>query len=98
MGVLEEKKKINHNFRIRIKQSIKNIAYIWHLFNILGHYCASTPKLSSTSLKGKIFYCVVLETRSYPCFTVLSEYFIINNKKVVPENIYELLCPVAIAH
>lgn len=37
-------------------------------------------------------------TRALPCFLELYDNFYVNGVKVVPENIYELLTPVAFAH
>jgi hypothetical protein len=37
-------------------------------------------------------------TRSLPCFTELHNLFYINGKKCVPNNIYYLLNPIALAH
>lgn len=49
-------------------------------------------------LNGKLFYSLRLQTRSLPCFSKLSQLFIINGVKVVPDDIYSLLDPVALAH
>jgi len=37
-------------------------------------------------------------TRSFPCFTDLHLLFYVNKVKVIPENIYDLLSPIALAH
>jgi hypothetical protein len=37
-------------------------------------------------------------TRSLPCITELYSLFYVNGVKVIPQNIYELLTPVALAH
>ena len=37
-------------------------------------------------------------TRSLPCFTELQAIFYSNGKKVIPDDIYNMLTPVALAH
>ena len=39
-----------------------------------------------------------MTTRGLPCFKQLHELFFINNVKVIPKDIYNLLTPVALAH
>lgn len=47
--------------------------------------------------KNTITYSVELHTRALPCFTNLHTLFY-NNKKIIPEDIYNLLDPIALAH
>jgi hypothetical protein len=46
-------------------------------------------------LNGNQYFALQFETRSLPCFTELLYLFYVNKVKVVPENIYEMLTPVA---
>jgi len=80
------------------KQSLDKSGYVWFVFNLLSHYCGSYPFLTSGARKGVKFYGLEFYTRSYPCFTELFWLFYPNGEKLVPKNIYELLCPVALAH
>jgi hypothetical protein len=48
--------------------------------------------------KGKLNKSIGFNTRRLACFTELYKLFYFNNKKIIPENIYEVLTPVAIAH
>lgn len=48
--------------------------------------------------KGNISYGIEFSTRTLPCFNELHTLFYKNNKKVIPDNIYNLLNPIAIAH
>lgn len=41
---------------------------------------------------------VSFTTRSLPCFVEIYNLFYVNQKKVIPENIYHLLTPLALAH
>lgn len=47
---------------------------------------------------GKTLYALGFFTRALPCFTELHSLFYPKGIKVIPENIYELLTPVALAH
>jgi hypothetical protein len=64
----------------------------------LSHYCASSPSLVAGTRAGVRYYGLEFFTRAYPCFTELYLLFYSNGVKVVPDNIYELLTPVALAH
>lgn len=39
-----------------------------------------------------------MQTRVLPCFTELHVLFYKDKKKIIPDNIYDLLTPVALAH
>jgi LAGLIDADG DNA endonuclease family len=43
-----ERKNANSNTRIQFKQSIKNKAYIDHLYSLFQIYCGSAPKTNSS--------------------------------------------------
>lgn len=93
-----QKSKQNWNARFGIKQSVKFFNYLWHLFTLLSPLCSSVPYLSVTRKRGKLFYALTIQTRAYPCLNELYTMFIVDNKKVVPYNIYNLLTPIALAH
>jgi LAGLIDADG DNA endonuclease family len=68
------------------------------VFSILSHYCSSGPNLVSGIRAGKRNYGLQFFTRALPCFTEIYSLFYPNGVKIVPENIYELLTPPALAH
>ena len=96
------------NARLGFRQSLDKFEYVWFIwFNCLSHYCERYPYSYSSVRKGKPHYNATITTRALPCFTKLYNlfYFISplpgggeEDKKVIPENIYELLTPVALAH
>jgi hypothetical protein len=89
----------NHkNARFEFKQSLAHSRYVWFVFNLLSHYCSSYPNLTSGITKGNRFYGLQFSTRALPCFTELYYLFYPNGVKIIPDNIYELLTPVALAH
>lgn len=85
------------NARLGFKQSLSHSGYVWFVFNILSHYCNSSPRLTSGIRAGNRFYGLELLTRSLPCFTELCSLFYPNKVKIIPINIYDLLTPVALA-
>lgn len=86
------------NARLCFKQSIKNSSYVWSVFFLLSHYCSSFPHITTGVRKGKPFSGLAFQTRQLPCLTDIYNLFYKNKTKVIPNNIYDLLTPVALAH
>lgn len=84
--------------RVKFEQSLSKFQYFWSVYENLSPFCAGYPHLRIRILNGKLFYSLRLQTRSLPCFSKLSNLFIKNGVKVVPDDIYNLLDPVALAH
>ena len=93
-----QKGKPTWNTRLGFKQSISNFNYFWNVFNVLSHFCSHLPYSNKTVKRGKVFFSVCLQTRAYPCLNVLYSLFIVDGKKTVPYNIWDLLSPIALAH
>lgn len=79
-------------------QSGTNGKYFLEVFWSISHYCSSYPKFKIRSRFGKQNSSWELNTRAMLCFTELYSLFYSKGVKVIPENIYELLTPVALAH
>jgi len=90
--------KTSKNARLGFKQYRAHSKYLWFVFNILSHYCSDSPQLRSTIRAGSRHYSLEFFSRSLPCMTELRSLFYPNGVKIVPNNIYELLTPVALAH
>ena len=90
--------KTNKNARLGFKQSLSHPGYVWFVFNILSHYCSSYPRLTTGVRAGKRYYGLEFLTRSMPCMSVLHSLFYPEGIKVIPQNIYNMLTPVALAH
>lgn len=88
----------NSNARILFGQSLINFPYFWFVFTIMSPYCANLPYLDSSVIKGVRHYRVMLSTRTYPVLNALYDMFYTYGVKVVPQEIYHLLSPVALAH
>lgn len=90
------------NTLLAFKQSIDKSTFVLYVFNKLSHYCSRYPTITSSSLSalggGKKFKGIVMTTRVYPCFTEWHNIFYVNNKKIVPLNLYNLLTYEALAY
>lgn len=90
------------NSRLRYAQTVKHDAYFYHVFDLFKKYCTvdfnviegshlnSTTKMSYKSL--------TFLTISLPCFNEYRNIFYLNNTKIVPKNIKDLLTPVGLAY
>lgn len=90
--------KPHENPHLTFKQGIINSKYVWFVYSILSHYCNVYPCESKSIRLGLAHIGVYFRTRGLPCFSELRSVFYIDKNKVVPENIYNLLTPVALAH
>ena len=67
-------------------------------FSTLSHYCNVLAYYKTSVRKDKIHTALAFYTRGLPCFNELRHLFYVNKVKRVPEDIYNLLTPVALAH
>lgn len=81
------------------EQSYDKAKYFWLVFRLLSHYCSSWPSYKSKVRQGVVNKnTLYMQTRVLPCFTELHVLFYKDKKKIIPDNIYDLLTPVALAH
>ena len=97
-GWLSISTKTSINARCGFRQKSAHYEYVWFVFNVLSHYCERYPHYYSSVRKGILFQHITITTRALPCFTELYSIFYVNKVKVIPDNIYNLLTPVALAH
>lgn len=88
----------HENPSLEFKQSFKNSLYVWFVFSILSHYCNRVPYPVKSIRNGKVHFALRMYTRGLPCFNTYRDLFYINKIKIIPEDIYNLLTPVALAH
>ena len=86
------------NTRLGLKQSFDNFNYVWYVFTQLTHFCNSYPYSISGIRNHNKYFAVCLQTRALSCLTELHTLFYPNKTKIIPNNIYDLLTPVALAH
>ena len=78
----------SNNARLGLKQSLSHSEYVLFVFNILSHYCSSSPRLITGIRAGNRNYGLQFFTRSMPCMTKLYSLFYPNGVKIVPHNIF----------
>ena len=86
------------NAYLGFKQYLARADYVLFVFLILSHYCKGVPRFTSGIRANNRYFGISFETRSLLCFTDLYKMFYKNNIKCIPDNIYELLMPMALAH
>lgn len=94
-GYLE---KSNLSARLVFKQSLVKCKYVLNVFMTLHHYSKSIPAFYKGIRNETITYAVGFKTRSLPCFNEIYDLFYKDKIKQIPDNIYDLLTPIAIAH
>lgn len=98
-----ERRNVNSNTRIQFKQSIKNKAYIDHLYSLFQNYCGSEPKINSSfdsrPNKNKIYSSIKFWSLSLPCFNKFRTMFYNSEGiKILPLNIADLLTARSLAY
>jgi hypothetical protein len=88
------------NARLSFVQGKINEAYILHLYDLFKDYCGNGPRTIArkpNKITGKIYYTIYFNTYSLPCFNYYRDLFYCDNIKKIPNNIGELLTPIALA-
>jgi len=77
--------------RLQFKQTVSHIEYFYFVFFKLNHYCSKAPYITKTIVSKKEHIRLSFTTRTLPCITKLYNIFYLNNKKVIPTTLYDLL-------
>jgi LAGLIDADG DNA endonuclease family len=76
------------SYRLKFEWSIKNKAYLDHVYNLFDEWVLSPPhQKSRTSPKGNIIVNFGFQTISHSSFNFLADLFLMNNRKSVPDNL-----------
>ncbi len=74
--------------------------FLWHVFKLLLPYCSVFPyggaRLNPTT--GNVDQAFFFNTMTLPCFNFFRDIFYVDNIKIVPSMIYDLLTPVGLAY
>lgn len=92
-----ERQKVNARFRF--EQSHLREEFFFHLYGFFVPLCKSSPKLRERFDKrtNKTYMTWHFSTLSVPFLTDYYNMFYVNNKKVIPVNIIDLITPLALA-
>ena len=75
--------------------AIKHKEYFYFIYNLFVPFCAKNYvpqfRIIKDNRTDKIYNAISFTTMQLPCFNVFKEIFYSSNKKVVPDNIYDLL-------
>lgn len=100
MGALNFRKaKGGVNAFLKFEQGLIHKDYLLHLFDLFSTYCLTAPKTQSRVLKtrpGMVYGSVYFRTYSLPYFNEFHDLF--EGKKIIPNNIGELLTPLGLAY
>jgi hypothetical protein len=77
--------------RLQFKQTINHIEYFYFIFSKLSHYCSKGPYTTRTIVHKKEHIGLGFTTRTLSCITELYDIFYVDNKKIVPSNLFDLL-------
>jgi len=94
----------NSNTMLRFRQGIVHEEYLLHLFELFGKYSRmDQPSIISQSpdkRTGKVYSSIYFNTYSLTVFNELYDLFYRNfrGKKVIPDNIGDLLTPLGLAY
>ena len=88
------------NVRLIFWQGSTNASYLLHLYNIFQEFVKTPPSVSTIIDKntGNIRYNLSFATLALPCFNELYNLFYFEGKKIIPNNIAELLTSISLAY
>lgn len=93
-----QKSKRSINAHLYYKQSINHYYYLWDVYHIFSPFCKIIPKKKYTKLNSKTFISLEFWTRALPAFTNIYNLFYINNKKVIPNDLYHYFNEISLAY
>ena len=91
----------NVDTKLYFKQGVVHKEYVSHLYDIFRLYCSNVPKTTNNPpdhKTGKSYVSMTFETFTLPCFNELYDLFYVAGKKVIPNNISELLTAAGLAY
>lgn len=88
----------NKSPRLGFEQSYAQPSYLSSVYLALSPYCYILPKYRNRSRYGLQLSSLTVTTRSLPILEEFYNKFYSKGKKVIPQDIYDLLSPISLAH
>jgi len=87
------------NSRFQYAQSTIHIDYFFYIYNIISNFCSVKPFFYKKwhKVHQQFDFGYYINTITLPCFNYFREIFYVNNIKIVPNDIYNLLTPIGLA-
>ena len=87
------------NTRIIWATSLKNKPYLDYIYKVINSYTpCNKPKISHRKHKnGTIYSSIGFSTKTHQAFNPIHDYFYNHKNKIIPENLHQVICPLAIA-
>ena len=93
-----QKQNLGGDARLQFKQQYSHFEYFYSVFFQLSHFCSKGPYTTKAILHKKVHYGLGFTTRSLLCITELYHLFYYQGKKIIPNNLFELLTWEALVH
>ena len=93
-----QKQNLGGDARLQFKQEYRHFEYFYSVFFQLSHFCSKGPYVTKAILHKRVHYGLGFTTRSLLCITELYHLFYSDGKKIIPNNLFELLTWEALVH
>jgi len=89
----------NKNTRIIWDICLKNKPYLDYIYKVINSYTpCNKPKISYRKHKnGTIYSSIRFSTKTHQAFNPIHDYFYNHKNKIIPQNLHQVICPLAIA-
>lgn len=95
------KRSLTANSRLIYAQTMKHKEYFDLVYNLFKPFCVTNYIPQYKEMKDKrtkkTYTSISFTTMQLPCFNIYREMFYVSNKKVIPNNIQDLLTPKGLA-
>ena len=97
LGDLHIRKRFK-NANLVFKGSSKHTDYIMNLYKMFSNFCKSKPRIYPAKLGNKIYHSVAFETLTNSEFNYYHNLFYNGKKKVIPNNVSDLITARSLAY
>ncbi len=85
-------------YRLKIEQSLKHQAYLFHLYELFKDWVLTQPRNRQVVSRGFTSHNLVFQTVSHSAFRFYAQQFYADGKKQVPKLIHRWLTPRALSY